>query len=236
MKHYQKNHSMIEIFPGSKDLDNDLYQIERQKVDNMYDSLFQFCDGDVDNVFTSAEPLGKGSLSLLNKFKSQIEGTSESSVSHTVLMSSMFSWARLCYSLYYYSCIKANKNDFFVESCGTSNVVLLVKGGKKILSTKRSRLFQVIIETNKESAEMMSGSSTKITVQNGRYFCVYPWREISLSYIKLFLELPYRFTCFSVSSIQESGLSYDNFKKYAKVKVLACLSQKRKLEIWLGFF
>jgi hypothetical protein len=236
MKHYQKNHSLIEIMPGAKDVNSDILPEVLNKIDVFYKSLYSFCDGDVDKVYSSAANVGKGSLPLLDNFKEIFKTTYGNNIEHTLLMSSFMSWARICYSLYYYSSIRSSKNEFFLESCGTSNVLLLVKGGKKILSTKKSRLFQIVVETTKEAAALMSGSSTQIVSQDGRLYCVYPWRELTLAHIKFFMELPYRFSCFSASALCESNLSLEEFQLYAKVKILACFSQKRKLEIWLGFF
>jgi hypothetical protein len=236
MKHYQKNHSLIEVMPGAKEVNAEHFPSALSKIDIFYRSLYSFCDGDVDKIQTSAGNVGKGSLPLLDNFRNLFTETFSNNIEHTLLMSSFMSWARICYSLYYYSSIRSSKNEFFLESCGTSNVLLLVKGGKKILSTKKSRLFQIVVETTKEAAALMSGSSTQIVSQNGRLYCVYPWREITLMHIKFFMELPYKFSCFSVSAISESNLSFEDFQHYAKVKVLACFSQKRKLEIWLGFF
>ncbi|QTT61004.1 RNA-dependent RNA polymerase [Phytophthora condilina negative stranded RNA virus 12] len=236
MKHFQKNHSLIEIFPGSNTSDETLLDESNTLIDQFYSELFELCDGDTDSLVTKAQPVGKGSLKLLQNFKQITEKALENEISHTVLMSSMQSWARLAYSIFYYSSVKSSKDEFFIESCGSSNMILIVKGGKKIMSTKTSRMFQVVFETTKTAANLMAGSSTKVEKQGDRYYCVYPWRQAKLSHLKFFIELPYKFSCYALSSLIESNMSFEDFKAYSKVKLLACFSQKRKLEIWLGFF
>jgi len=191
-------------------------------------------DSSPDKIYSDTNPVGgklkKTCIEMSNFLKEKEEDFLKTNLSHNLLMIS-----RVCYSLLYYSNMKANKQDIFYDNCGFENLLLLVKGGKKIISTKRSRLFKLIIPISKEVSFLYKSKFTEIVSDNsGNMFCVFPWRTFKFEMLKKCIELPFSFGNYYISSSIESSLSDSEFQKFCSIKVLNMFSQRRKVEIWFG--
>jgi len=229
-----KDHTKYEVTPLVSD-PNGLDK-SGNLINNFYKSLFLNIDVDIDNPISKSNPTGKGLKNICEDMKNLVVNSFETHLSKTILFSTLTLWSRISYSLMYHSMTSSSKQHFFIENCGSQNIILIVKGGKKILSTKNSRFFTILIETNEESTKLVYGSSTKIIRYNNKLYMLYPWRQLRIEYLKNFIELPYKFSSYFLGSFLESNLDFENYKNFIMTKVLLMFSQKRKMESWSGNF
>jgi hypothetical protein len=230
MEHYNKEHNKIRIYPN-----DDLDQLERL-YQNLILELFQVRNEMTsDNVLSDTEPVGINLAKNLTQMRDFL-GKIENEFRRTDLAHTLQFVSNMCYSLMYYSNIKLNKNDFCIDTMGYSNALLIVKGGKKILGTRRSRLFKVIFPISQTMKKLMSTPSIEIISIGSQDYVIMPWRQLKQDYLKVGMELYSNFSNYYISSYPESDLSLVDFQKFCSIKVLAALSQKRKLEIWLSNF
>jgi len=136
----------------------------------------------------------------------------------------------------YYSNIKLNKNDFCVDTMGYSNALIIVKGGKKIVSTKRSRLFKILFPINKNLKDLMSTPSMEFICINDQIYAISPWRQLKQDYLKKGLEMYNNFGNYYINSRLELNLNKIECQQFLSIKILSMFSQKRKMEIWLSNF
>jgi hypothetical protein len=188
-----------------------------------------------DNVLSDTTPLGVGLTGILDDMKTMalevINPLRKTQVMHDLEMIS-----RVAYSILYYSNIKSNKEDFFTDNVGYKNVMLFVKGGKKILSHKRSRLFKLIFPIREGCSWANTSRNSQIIDVDGDLYCVWPWQTWSFEMLKKATELYYTFSNFFTCSYIESGIPLEDYKQFISTKVLNMYSQRRKVEIWFGFF
>jgi hypothetical protein len=229
MEHFNQEKGKIKV---AKNLE---YNELLLKFQSLIEILFsQRSDKCPDHIYSQTEAVGinlKRTCEDMKKLLNQLEDSYlRTELSHNLLMIS-----RVFYSVLYYSNIKSNKNDFYFDNCGYENLLLFVKGGKKIISTKKSRLFKLIIPINSKIAWIYKSKFTEIVrSSNGSMFCVFPWRSFKFEMLKKAIELPYSFGNYYISSRLESGLTDNEFDKFVSIKVLNMFSQRRKVEIWFG--
>lgn len=87
--------------------------------------------------------------------------------------------SRLCHTLSFVSQSTLSGDYVYADNLGYSKTLLLIKGGKKIFSTKQSKLFKIIYPIPKETANWLcrSGyeSSTKVWLQDDTWLASTPW-------------------------------------------------------------
>jgi hypothetical protein len=192
-------------------------------------------EGVVDDIYSNTRPQGKGLKPLLEKMKAASDETVEF-LKKTQVMHDLQFYSRLCYTLLYLSNIKLNKEDFVFDNLGYKDAIVFVKGGKKILSTKRSRLYKVIYPVDESFDWLYCSAFTKKITWNGRLYICTPWQVARFTTLKLGSELYYTFSNYFVTSFLESNIPLEMYKKFISTKMLNMYSQRRKVEIWFGYF
>nr|CAH2618891.1 RNA-dependent RNA polymerase [Prairie sphagnum bunyavirus]CAI5383892.1 RNA-dependent RNA polymerase [Prairie sphagnum bunyavirus] len=90
--------------------------------------------------------------------------------------------SRLCHTLMFLSQTPTGGDNFCVDNLGYDDVLLIVKGGKKIFGTKRSRLFRLIYPTFESNADMhfpagLDSSFRRLEVK-GKLYMSTPWMNL----------------------------------------------------------
>jgi len=231
MEHFGQKKGVIKICEefDMQDLKN--------KFNDILTFLFQELDVKVsDDIHSDTIPLGKDFSKICSEMLESISDVKDRLL-RTNLMHNLLFISRVCYSILFYSNIKLNKEDFMYDNLGYENCLLLVKGGKKILSTKKTRLFSLIFPINEKLTWIYQSKFTKIVRdEDNNLFCVLPWQTYFFPMAKKGVELYFNFSNYFICSQMESDLSYDYFKKFISCKVLNLFSQRRKVEVWFGSF
>jgi hypothetical protein len=230
MQHFNKKRGPVRV---CVDQPLDLLQ---SRVDELLAILWsEKPEATTDDIRSETDPVGINLKKTLIQMKDLIKSSSDY-LRKTYIMHDLELISRLAYTVLFYSNIKTNKDDFFYDSMGYEDVMVFIKGGKKILSTKRSRLFKVYFPINKNLSWLYSSASYKTVEVDGKLFCVTPWQSWTFAQLKRSTELYYTFSNYYCSSYIESGLSEEVFRKTTSCKVLNMYSQRRKVEIWYGYF
>nr|WAK73570.1 RNA-dependent RNA polymerase [Phytophthora palustris bunya-like virus 5] len=230
LEHFGSTKSEIKVCEG-RDLGSTSHL-----VSSLTDALWQELPFQtVDDVYSNTDPLGNQLKTILEEMKNLGNETMDA-LRKTQIMHDLEFISRVAYSVMYYSNVKSNKEDFFYDNIGYVDALVLVKGGKKILSHKKSRLFKLIFPINERFSWLYCSPTTKIVKSAQGVYCVLPWQTWSFQMLKKATELYYSFSNFFVCSYLESGIDLQDFKKFTTTKVLNMYSQRRKVEIWFGFF
>jgi molybdopterin converting factor small subunit len=226
----------IEHFSGTKNkyhVVKDLH--EEQTLDDyrlLLDELFEPSAKKLDdNLLLDTEPLGKKLADYCTEMREDLDSHADDYM-RTLLGHSTLLTSRLCYSLMYYSNIKLNKDDFVYDNLGLTNVLLVVKGGKKIRSTRNSRFFKLMMPITDIQAKVVNSKTNTIVIHKGQKYLVTPWRMLRLGYLKKGFELYHNVGTYFVSAMMEYNLSRKEVVRFMSIKTLLMFSQKRSLETW----
>jgi hypothetical protein len=228
MEHFSKSSSNVFMYPDATV--DDLLAEYRGLVEHLYGLEVEPAS---DRVFSDTEPQG---LRLKENCQQMLDLVQEEEgrYLHTTLAKTTQFISNLCYSLMYYSNIKLNKNDFCVDRMGYKNALVIVRGGKKIISSRRSRLFRVAFPVSNIVETLCSTSTNEFMTIEGKRYCLTPWRQFNQSLLKKGLELHASFGNYYLSGLLENGLSNLEWERFCSLKVLNMLSQKRKMEVWFS--
>nr|QTT61000.1 RNA-dependent RNA polymerase [Phytophthora condilina negative stranded RNA virus 8] len=230
MTHFDKAKGEIKICQ-----DEEMHVLEA-KFNTLLDYLFSDTGVEVsDNIYSNTEPVG---LKFKDICTEMLDSVSEDAryLKRTSLMHNLLFVSRLCYTVLFLSNIKLNKEDFMYDNLGYEDVIVFVKGGKKILSNKKSRLFKLCFPIDSENSWLYQGTHNFTTVINNRTYIVLPWQTFGFDMLKKGCELYYSFSNYFISSRAESNMNIDLYKKFVSVKILNMFSQRRKIEVWFGSF
>jgi len=186
-----------------------------------------------DSIFIKSEVNGIKLKNLVDQMYSELN-KKEFHFRYLKLAHNLLFISRFCYSLLYYSNIKSNNNDFYFDNLGYSNAFILVKGGKKILRTKRSRLFRLFFPINEIQEKIMRSENWEIHLIEGVKYMLTPWRQLRIDYLKKGFEIYHNFSNYLISRTQDLKITFKEFMPMVNLKILGLFSQKRKLEIFLG--
>jgi hypothetical protein len=230
MEHFMEKKGSIKICK-----DQDMTDL-KTKFDNLLEFLFSETTQETeDNLYSDTDPIGHNFSKILPEMK-KFAQPSVDYLRRTNIMHNLLLISRMCYTLLYYSNIKLNKEDFVYDNLGYRDVMLIVKGGKKVISTKKSRLFTLIFPISPDLKWLYCSKYTEIVTSNGRTYCVFPWQNYFFPMLKKGIELYYTFGNYYVCSFLESNLNREVYNRFISLKVLNMFSQRRKVEIWLGSF
>nr|UUW20964.1 MAG: RNA-dependent RNA polymerase [Sanya bunya-like virus 17] len=230
MEHFNQEKGIIKVSEERDMLDLDL------KFQTLLAHLWnERPESATDDIYSNTRPTGDGLKSLLEEMREAASDTVDY-LKRTQILHDLQFYSRMCYTLLYFSNIKLNKEDFVYDNLGYKDVLLFVKGGKKILSTKKSRLFKLLYPVNENFEWLYCSKFTKKVTWNGRLYICTPWQVCRFTTLKLGTELYYTFTNYFVSSYLESNISLELYKKFVSTKVLNMYSQRRKVEVWFGYF
>nr|CAH2618712.1 RNA-dependent RNA polymerase [Aulacomnium heterostichum bunyavirus 1]CAI5383856.1 RNA-dependent RNA polymerase [Aulacomnium heterostichum bunyavirus 1] len=160
--------------------------------------------------------------------KKMLEGTN--------LYSSCCFISRLCHTLLYLSQTTFNTDNICVDNLGTTNSVLLVKGGKKIFPTKRSKLFRLIFPTYRSVCNLYfsPGSSTSFETFKigGLDYIVTPWMNLHETVLTDGLTIHSKVMGFSILS-NDPGIDFLDSMRPLMFNILLCLHNRRQTETML---
>jgi hypothetical protein len=185
----------------------------------------------LDDILSSTKPLGKTLADNCEQMRDVLDGY-ESDFKRTLLAHSTLLTSQVCYSLMYYSNIKLNKDDFMYDNLGYKDVLLVVKGGKKIRSTRVSRFFKLLFPITATQAKIVKSSTNVIVEKSGKLYLVTPWRMLRMGYLTKGFEMYHNMGCYFISALSEYKLDREEATKFMTIKVLLSFSQKRKVEVW----
>jgi len=230
ISHFNSEKGIIKINPDEP------FDLIKNKFQELLQYLFSEINSEpLDDIYSNTEPQGKEFVKICLQFKELADSVSNQlmrkRIMHVLLMIS-----RLAYSLLFFSNIKLNKEDFVYDNLGYKDCLLLVKGGKKIIATKKSRLFKFTFKIDDELSWLYETKHTEIFTSQGEKYVTLPWQNWHFNMLKKASELYYAYSNFYICSYLESGLNLKQFESFISVKTLNMLSQRRKLEIWFGSF
>lgn len=144
--------------------------------------------------------------------------------------------SRLCHSLLYLSQTSLNSDYISVDNLGTNNSILLVKGGKKIFPTKRSKLFRLIYPTYNclLSFYFKQGVPTSFNtfMFEGVDYIVTPWMNFHETVLTDGLSIHSRICGFGLL-VSEAKLSFEENMKNIVFNILLALHNRRQTEVML---
>jgi hypothetical protein len=109
---------------------------------------------------------------------------------------SIYNWlkfhSKLCYTLLAASNRGFNKNYVLIDNLGLQNVMLIVKGGSKLTTTRKSKIFKLIYPCVDQSVDWMQGKN--ISKQRNITFDETPWMQLTQSELMDGLCLPVKFS------------------------------------------
>lgn len=87
--------------------------------------------------------------------------------------------SRLCHTLMFLSQTPTGGDNFCIDNLGYDDVMLIVKGGKKVFSTKKSRLFRLIYPSFEANIDLHFPHGLKNSFQqvevNSKSYIITPW-------------------------------------------------------------
>jgi hypothetical protein len=150
---------------------------------------------------------------------------------HEVAVTNIFNalvfMSRLAYSLMAVSNQSFNSNYVKFDNLGLTNVILTVKGGKKITTTRRTKIFKLIYPCSDHLQEW----NPSVFTSKGVYFDETPWMQITQSALFDMQAAPYKYLL-NYSSLRERytpAVCHDMIDFPA----LLLLHNRRKTEITL---
>jgi hypothetical protein len=159
--------------------------LDHTEVSDNYKSMLEELldpvqDKTTDSVLSETLPLGGKLADNCDQMRSELSKYEED-FRKTLLGHSTLLTSQICYSLMYYSNIKLNKDDFMYDNLGYKDVLLIVKGGKKIRSTRVSRFFRLLFPITLTQAKLCESQTNRIFIHEGRHFLMTPWRMLRMS-------------------------------------------------------
>jgi hypothetical protein len=205
---------------------------------NIMEEMMSYC-GENPDIFYSNQITED--CSLLKEFKQKavedylplIEEATNSALGHACAFVT-----RLAHSLMYYSQAPFSSDYIRVENLGYKNVLLIVKGGKKIFKTKSSKLFRVIyplFESTFDWYVTNKGlpSSTDIVYIKGRRYAITPWALMHESILNDALSFYSRVMSFTVlNSVPNVSLKHQFGRLF--FNVLLSFHNRRNTEVILA--
>jgi len=119
---------------------------------------------------------------LKNDYVSEFKSSYEIMRNMNIYHSSAFV-SRLCHTIAYFSQTSIGGDYIMADNLGYKNVLLIMKGGKKIFKTKKSKLFRLIFPTYQSCINWYSrhgyNSNFKIfKVMEAENLCITPWMNM----------------------------------------------------------
>jgi hypothetical protein len=231
MNHFQRQknvHRIVDEKIFTFDFCDDMFM-------SILNSLFEFADYKVsDYPLGLTNPVGKKLATFTQEMLEQIRECQDYFM-RTKLAHSLLFISRLCYSLMYLSNIKLNSNDFIYDNLGYKECLLIVKGGKKIRSSRNSRLFKLIVKVEGPFKKLLECCNVPLKRnEKNEIFAVFNWKMLRIGYLKKGYESYQNIACHLMSKMSDLKIEFDDLKPYFSIKILSFFSQKRKLEVWLS--
>jgi hypothetical protein len=214
------------------------FETDRSIFLNIMEEMMVDC-GDNPDLFNS--DLVSEDCSLLSDFKKKAQEDYHDLINHatrSALGHSSAFISRLAHSLMFYSQAPFSSDYVRVDNLGYKNVLLIVKGGKKIFKTKSSKLFRILYPMYESTYDWYVStkglpSSTDIFFINGRRYALTPWSLMHESILNDAISFYPRVMSFTVlNSNPELALK----KQFDKIyfNVLLAFHNRRNTEVILS--
>jgi hypothetical protein len=143
----------------------------------------------------------------------------------TVLFQMLVLHSRLCYTLLALSNRNENNRYVTLDNLGLTNVLLIVKGGKKILNTRKSKIFKLITPIQRALSDYSPGNYVKDSV----FFNESSWMQLSQTQLLDGIALPYKYLL-NFSSLR-SKQTLEEVQDTLFLPTMLALHNRRKTEI-----
>jgi hypothetical protein len=135
--------------------------------------------------------------------------------------------SRLAYTLAACSNKTFSSKYAYLDNLCLKEVALIIKGGKKMTSTRKTKIFKLIYPCSQEAAKWNPG----VFESNGNFYDETPWMQLSQEVINDMLSYPYKLLA-NYFYLRESYNSHDSFEMIC-LPVLLMFHNRRKTEIML---
>jgi hypothetical protein len=214
------------------------FETDTSVFNNIMEEMMSYC-GENPDIFYSNQI--SEDCCLLKEFKQKaiddylplIEEATNSALGHACAFVS-----RLAHSLMYYSQAPFSSDYIRVENLGYKNVLLIVKGGKKIFKTKSSKLFRVVYPLFESTFDWYvtnkgHPSSTEIIFVKGRRYAITPWSLMHESILNDAISFYARVMSFTVLN-SSPGVTLKNQFSRLFFNVLLSFHNRRNTEVILA--
>jgi hypothetical protein len=163
---------------------------------------------------------------LINEVKDSFLGHSAALVSN------------LAHSLLFLSQLPFNSDYIRVDNLGYKDVLLIVKGGKKIFKCRASKMFRLLYPINEallpwlNTGTGMEGSTEVIKIKDN-FYCLTPWRQLHESILNDSISFYTRVVSFSVLNLNPELKFKTQFSKIS-LNVLLAYHNRRHTETMLA--
>lgn len=144
--------------------------------------------------------------------------------------------SRLCHTLMFHSQSSLNSSKVVVDNLGYDKVLLIIKGGKKIFSTKKSKLFRLIFPIYNAckylyNCETMTSNFKTFQIEDRTFVCT-PWQNMHETVIADGITFLHRTMGFAILNKIEDLNFKDNLNR-VYFNVLLAIHNRRQTETML---
>jgi hypothetical protein len=162
-----------------------------------------------------------------------IKSVTESNLGHASAFVSNFA-----HSLLYYSQMPFNSEYIRVDNLGLNNVLLIVRGGKKIFRSKASKMYRLIYPICEQSLPWVETgfglkSSTRIMNIKGVYYALSPWQQLHESILNDSISFYTRICSFAILNLDTKMPFNYSFNKIS-FNILLSFHNRRQTEVMLA--
>lgn len=139
--------------------------------------------------------------------------------------------SRLCHTLMYYSQCSFSSEYVAIDNLGYNNVLLWVKGGKKIFRTKMSKMYRLIYPVNQAVIPFITDNSTSsyiIRDFEGVHYCITPWSFMHEANVAEGISFHHRISGFLLMNLTLEN--YDQKLCYLLFNVILAFHGRRSTE------
>jgi len=182
-----------------------------------------------------------GDVKLLKDFKElHISDTKDklSKLSGTNLYNACSFVSRLCHSLMYYSQCSFSADYVAVDNLGMNNVLLIVRGGKKIFRTKQTKMFKLFYPVNACYADYLSDNMTSSSVVHefeGGLLLESPWMFMKEALVAEGICFLHKCMGYAIMNWKESSALFTSMNTCYFNIYLAFHSRRKTEEFMHGF-
>jgi hypothetical protein len=201
-----------------------LYMGEPKDLNELKKVMYSLCSTMKFN-FTIPDSSDIGFISQLKEIENNKLNYYINEIQQTNLFQCLLFHSRLCYTLMAISNRNESHRYVVLDNLGLSNVALIVKGGKKMLNTRKSKIFKLITPILADCLDYNPNNT-----HNGNHFQnETSWMQLNQTALLDGLALPYKFLCNYISLRDK----YDEFdcKEILFLPTMLALHNRRKTEI-----
>eukprot|EP00919_Chromeraceae_sp_WS-2016_P063001 GHVR01149122.1.p1 GENE.GHVR01149122.1~~GHVR01149122.1.p1 ORF type:complete len:1008 (+),score=195.58 GHVR01149122.1:813-3836(+) len=234
---------------GQKALYNGIGMFDMENIDDVKefkDKMTDFCEyltipNDLKSVDRYKIVPGKDAKLLMDLKKDHAEHFNNflKTFSKTRIYHSAELINKLCNFLLIHSGMSTGSDCITLDNLGYNNVLVIIKGGKKIFNTSKSKMFRMVIEQSDELIEFTMSNpencSWKIIKFNNKKYLLTPWTIFDKEVIMTGQSCLEKTMSYLYGCINEGKEGYNRVKHYM-FPILVMLNNKRSTEVLLHNF